>query len=242
MQVPPEISVKGFKMTPAVEKLLEKQIDRLEKVCDYITSVRVAIEKEQNRHQTGNPYRIRLDIRVPPNHELVTKHQSVIHKDMRVPPKNEAEPEAALNRLPKLPKYEVLSTAIRNTFDSARRQLEKLVELQRKNVKNHPNNQVMGYVEKINRDEDYGFIRSNDGQQVYFHKNSTLHDEWERLQVGTGVRFVEEEGEKGLQASSLELVDKPGASEMHSELHELPVVSVNTKLTRKRTRAGISAA
>ncbi len=242
MQIPPEITIKGFEMTPSIEKLLENQIERLEKVCDYITSIRIAIEKEQNRHQTGNPYRIRLAVRVPPNHELVTRHQSVIHKDVRIPPKTETEAEIIPNRLPKLPKYEPLPTAIRNAFDAARRQLEKLVELQRKDTKMHPHNRVMGYIEKLFRDEEYGFIRSNDGQHIYFHKNSTLHNEWERLQVGTGVRFVEEQGEKGLQASSLELVDKPGVSEMHNELHELPVVAKNTKLARRRTRAGIPAA
>lgn len=242
MRIPPEITVKGFEMTPALERLLEVQIARLEKVCDYITSIRIAIEEEQNRHQTGNPYRIRLDIRVPPNHELVTKHQSVIHRDMKIPPKTENEPEMSLNRLLKLPKFEPLPTAIRSAFDSVRRQLEKLVELQRKEIKTHHNNQVKGYIEKMFRDDAYGFIRAIDGEQIYFHKNSTLHDEWERLQVGTGVRFVEEEGEKGLQASSLELVEKPGVSEMHGELHELPVVAKNTKLARRRTRAGIPAA
>jgi cold shock CspA family protein len=112
--------------------------------------------------------------------------------------------------------------------------MEKLVERQRKEIKTHPQNQVNGFIEKIFRDDDYGFIRSIAGQQIYFHKNSSLHNEWDRLQVGTGVRFVEETGDKGLQASSLEIVDKPGVSEMHAEMHELPVVAVNEKLSRSR--------
>ena len=131
MQVPPEISIKGFEMTAAIDTLLANQIARLERVCDYITSVRVAIEKEQGRHQTGNPYRIRLDIRVPPNHEMVVKRQTVLHNDARIP----AEPEVELEAIPRkelsLRKDEPLPTAIRYTFDSARRQLEKLVERQR---------------------------------------------------------------------------------------------------------------
>ena len=60
--------------------------------------------------------------------------------------------------------------------------------------------------------------------------------------MGTGVRFTEEPGEKGLQASSLEIVDKPGVSEMHAELHELPVLAVSKKLARVRARAGVPAA
>jgi ribosome-associated translation inhibitor RaiA len=98
MQVPPEISIKGFEMTAAIDTLLQKQIARLERVCDYITSIRVAIEKEQSRHQTGNPYRIRLDIRVPPNHEMVVKRQTVLHDDGRRPSEPETELEMESKR------------------------------------------------------------------------------------------------------------------------------------------------
>ncbi len=233
MQVPPEISVKGFEMTGEVDTLLQNQIARLERVCDYITSIRVAIEKEQGRHQLGNPYRIRLDVRVPPNHEIVVKRQSVLHENLRNTPEPEAELERISKRSLSSRKDEPLPSAVRRSFDSARRQLEKLVEVQRKDVKIHPQNQVMGFVEKILRDDNYGFIRSIEGQQVYFHKNSCLHGEWDRIEVGTGVRYVEEVGDKGLQATSVEIVDKPGANEMHSELHELPAVNTGKKLLRK---------
>jgi cold shock CspA family protein len=233
MQVPPEISLKGFVMNLEIDTLLQRQIARLERVCDYIISLRVAIEKEQGRHQLGNPYRVRLDIRVPPNHEIVVKRQTVLHEDVRTPPEPETEPEminkqAVLSRR----KDEPLVVTIRSTFDSARRQLEKLVERQRKEVKTHPQNEIMGFIEKLFRDDEYGFIRSLEGQEIYFHKNSSLHGEWERLEVGTGVRYTEEQGEKGLQASSIEIVNKPGVHEMHQEMHDLPTVARSRKLSR----------
>src|SRR4030042_3032 len=56
--------------------------------------------------------------------------------------------------------------------------IEKNASSQRRDVKSHPQNQVMAYVEKLFRDKGYGFLRSLDGQQVYFHKNSCLHGEW----------------------------------------------------------------
>ncbi len=242
MQVPPEISIKGFQMNNDIDVLLQKQFTRLERVCDYITSIRVAIEKEQGRHQLGNPYRIRLDVRIPPNHEIVVRRQTVLHEDRREITEPEAEPEMVSKKFLSSRKDEPLPSAIRRTFDSARRQLERLVQIQRKEVKSHPQNQVMGFVEKIYRDDDYGFIRSLEGQQIYFHKNSSLHGEWERLQAGTGVRYVEEPGDKGLQATSMEIVDKPGASEMHTELHELPAIDTGRKLTRRKVRPGKSAA
>ena len=37
-----------------------------------------------------------------------------------------------------------------------------------------------------------------------------LHDAFERLAVGTEVRFDESEGDKGPQASTVQIVNKPG--------------------------------
>jgi len=117
---------------------------------------------------------------------------------------------------------EILPSLIRRTFDSARRDLEKEVEMQRGEIKNHPEQQVQAVVDKIFPAKEYGFLNTLDGQRVYFHKNSVLHRHWAKLTPGTIVRYVAEVGEKGLQASTVDLVDKPGASEMHDGLHELP--------------------
>ena len=66
-------------------------------------------------------------------------------------------------------------------------------------------------VEKLFADEGYGFIRTLDGaRQFYFHRNSVLHDDFGRLSVGTEVRFNPQAGEEGPQASSVQIVAKPG--------------------------------
>jgi cold shock CspA family protein len=117
-----------------------------------------------------------------------------------------------------------LQALIRRTFDSARRQLEKETEKQRGEEKTSAQLQTQAVVEKIFRDEGYGFLRSLDGQQVYFHQNSVLHDHWNTMTAGAIVRYVPELGEKGLQASTVEMVNKPGVAEMHNELHDLPII------------------
>ncbi len=199
MQLPPGIVYAGVERTPALDGVVHKQIAKLERICDYIVSIHVAIQNYTPRRRTGNSYRVRIDTRIPRGHEIVVKRVSVASRQ-----------------------FEPLPAVILRAFKSTQRQLGGLVERQRHEVKSHPQNQVAAFVEKIFRDEGYGFLRSLDGQQVYFHKNSCLHGEWERLTVGTGVRYAEEQGERGPQASSLEIVDKPGAREMHEELHDLP--------------------
>ena len=159
---------------------------------------------------------------------MVVKKQSTLHVDTRSPINPEevtGKPTSITSR-----KDEPLPAVIRDTFNSARRQLQKFVERQQGKVKTHPLNEVTAFVDRIFPAEGYGFLRSLDGEQIYFHKNSTLHGEWERLEVGTGVRYTPQEGDKGLQASSVEIVNKPGAREMHDTLHDLPEV---TKPNRK---------
>ena len=57
--------------------------------------------------------------------------------------------------------------------------------------------------------EDHGFIRTREGRELYFHRNSVLNDEFDKLGIGTGVCFVAEAGGKGPQASTVQIVDKP---------------------------------
>ena len=53
-----------------------------------------------------------------------------------------------------------------------------------------------------------GFIETADGHEVCFHRNSVLDDAFDRLTVGSEVRFVEELGEKGPQASTVHEIGK----------------------------------
>lgn len=189
MQIPPEISFKDVRKTPGIEDLINRKIAGLEKICRHMISCRVAVEQPQKHQERGNPYQVRISITVPPAHELVSK-ELASKGDMHDP----------------------LETVIAKTFDSAERQLKELTERQRGEVKTHPHQQVMGVVYQLFDDKDYGFIKTVDtGQDIYFHRNSVLHGDFDRLTIGTGVRFAAEDGEKGLQATTVEIVYKPGA-------------------------------
>jgi cold shock CspA family protein len=251
VQVTPEIVLRGMEMTPYIDKLVTRGMAKLEQVSGHIISTRIALEQAQGRRQSGNPYQMRIEIRISERPEVVVKRSSKALK--RIPDgtdesqtevalKDEAQPERSqlTGRRPVRKRgmqEEPLPALIRRTFDSARRELEKVVDKQHGEVKTPAQQDVSAVVEKIIREKEYGFLRTTDGQQVYFHRNSMLHNHLDRLTVGTVVRYTLEMGEKGLQASTVEPVGKPGVAEAHGQLHDLPQLSTPRKSTVRGRRS-----
>jgi cold shock CspA family protein/ribosome-associated translation inhibitor RaiA len=184
MQIPLEISYRDVPKTEAVDNLIREKAKKLEQVCDHITGCRIAVERPHNNVKIGNEYRVRLDITVPPGHEIVVSKE---------PGKNDM--------------HDSLTTVIRDAFDAASKQLQKISAIQRRETKSHPEQEVGAIVSKIFPGEGYGFLRTVNGREIYFHRNSLLNMEFEELKEGRGVRFFEEDGEKGPQASTVQVIN-----------------------------------
>ncbi len=64
---------------------------------------------------------------------------------------------------------------------------------------------------RVFAEEGYGFIATPDGRDVYFHRNAVVEGGWQKLDIGTDVRFTEAEGEQGPHATNVTLLDsRPG--------------------------------
>lgn len=185
MQVPLEINFNGVDRSEWSEDFIRRQVERLERYAGDMVSCRVAVEQPHRRQTRGNPWHVRVEVTLPPKHELVASAEPV-----------EVQPEVELR------------TVIRDAFRAMERQIKKTVQRRRYEVKTHE--QPLALVTRLFSDEGYGFITTPEGRDIYFHRNSVLHNGFERLGVGTAVRFAEEEGEEGPQASSVQIVDKPG--------------------------------
>lgn len=185
MQLPLEINLRNVRKTKSIESIIQEKVTKLEQVCNYITSCRIAVEKIQKQQKKGNPFRVRIDLNLPPNHEIVVHRESTEND----------------------PPY-ILGALIRDAFDIARRQLQKQIEKQRHEIKVHPTNEINGIIQKLFREQDYGFIQGLDGTEIYFHRHSVLHGDFNRLEIGTGVRYLKKDGEDGPQASSVQIIDR----------------------------------
>ena len=92
--------------------------------------------------------------------------------------------------------------AVREAFDIARRRLQDYGRRQRGTVKASAR-QPRGRVAQLFPIDEYGYIEAEDGHEVYFHQNSVIDGKFEKLQIGAKVRYAEEDGDKGPQASTV---------------------------------------
>ena len=127
MTIPLEISFRGIESNEAVKNLIRQQVARLERVCNYMVSCRVSLERRSE--QARSPYLVRIDIKIPPSHQLIIKETSTVG--------NKEQP---------------LATVIRQAFDSARRKLDKLVDLQHGKVKSHISHKAVPSLEVASKE------------------------------------------------------------------------------------------
>jgi cold shock CspA family protein/ribosome-associated translation inhibitor RaiA len=182
MQVPLQITFKEVDHSDAVEAKIRERVDRLDQYYSRIISCRVVISKTNRHHHTGNLFTIHVDLRVPGDEISISRDSGLdhAHKDIYV--------------------------SIRDAFDAAKRALEDYVRRKRRDVKTIEK-PPHGHVLQLVRDDGgFGFIQTDDGRKIYFNSRSVLHGQYDHLQVGMEVRFAEEAGEKGPQASTVELV------------------------------------
>lgn len=179
MQVPLQITAHDFPLSEPVEAEIREKAAKLDLYYDGIIGCRVVVEAPIRHHRRGGPYNVRIDLTVP-GAELVVNKQA----------------------------DEDLSVAIREAFDAMRRRLEDYARRQRGQVKTHEEAQLHGRVSKLFPHEGYGFLETPDGREVYFHYNSVLDPGFASLEIGTEVRFVEELGAEGPQASTVAIVGK----------------------------------
>ncbi|MDE2230271.1 MAG: HPF/RaiA family ribosome-associated protein [Alphaproteobacteria bacterium] len=181
MQLPIQITFRKMAPSPAVEAHIRERAADLERFFGRIMACRVVVEASTRRQRQGNIYHLRIDLTVP-GREIVVR---------RDPPEHHA--------------HEDILVAVRDAFDAARRQLEDHARAVRGDVKSH---ETPDHGRVVRLFPDYGFIRVNDGSEVYMHRNAVVGDGFDRLVEGDEVRFVLQEGEMGPQASTVVPIGK----------------------------------
>lgn len=177
MKTTPQIDFQGMEPSDHFRDQIIKQIERLEDRYGRLTACRVVVKGPGGRHHTGGLYDVHIHLSLPDEREVAVERTP--HQDER---------------------FQDFEFALHDAFNRAVRQLQDQVGRMHGKVKHHEEAPI-GVVKRLLLEDGYGFLESADGREIYFHRNSVLEPGFDSLQLGQRVRFDEEEGEKGPQAS-----------------------------------------
>lgn len=177
MQSPLEISWHGVDKSEALEADIRQHVEKLETFYDGIISCRVSVEKPHGRHRQGNLYHLLIEVKVPGG-DIVVKRDPAQHHA-----------------------HEDVYVSLRDAFDAVKRRLEDYARKRRGQIKHHDNDALRkAKIERIFSTDGYGFLLTPDAREIYFDENAVTGMQFEHLQVGMQVSYIEEMGNEGPQA------------------------------------------
>ena len=183
MQEPLQIAFHNMASSPPLERRVRELFGRLERYYDGIVSARVVLEAP---HKQAHKSTLGISISVGvPGRDIVVKREQRIH---------EADNHNVW----------VLTEA----FEAAGRQIEEYSRIRRRDVKAHAPDQRYARVVRLYPEQDYGFVETPEGQNLYFHRAVVRDDKYDDLAVGGEVMYTpaHAEGAMGPMASGIRVI------------------------------------
>jgi len=184
MAIPLQIAFENLEPSASIEARVEREAAKLERFAHRINMCHVTVIGRSRAHRHGGLFRVRIRVTGPGDTDIVAARNPDLdhaHEDVQV--------------------------AIRDAFNALRRRLQDRGRRLAGDVKHHEA-PPHGRIARLLHDDGYGFIRSSDGHDVYFHRNAVVDGDFDRLKEGAEVRFVETEGDRGPQASTVHPLGK----------------------------------
>ena len=207
MKIPLQITFRNMAPSAAIESNIREKATKLDSLYDAVMSCRVIVEAPHRHHRKGKAYLVRIDLTVPGGELVIDRAPKRLEAAKSRPSEEPVKEFAEVHEPSKHAAHEDVYVAIRDAFNAAARKLQDHARRRRGKVKLHET-APLARVVKLFPVEDYGFLQTSDGREVYFHKNSVLAPGFDRLEVGNEVHFAEEMGEKGPQASTVRVAGK----------------------------------
>lgn len=173
MQHEPMITWRNIPRSDAVEAIIRKRIAAIEKFCPEAVGLRITLDAPQKLRHAARGFDVRLHLEVPgPDLDVArtVRHGHAADDIVR-----------AVNAA-----FTALETRVK--------QFRRIMGGQQ--IKHHPDI-LHGEIVELEPELGYGFVRADDGREVYFQKDGLLTGAWDDLEIGARLRFRELDGEKG---------------------------------------------
>ena len=186
MQIPIEIAFHNLPKSDWAENEIRDHVARLEGIYDRLTTCRVRVDQRASNAGNTIPPVVRIELSLPGRKDIVVAH----------------EPDH-LQRKFQAPD---LRNAINEAFRIAERQLTQYKDQLKDRTAaagHEAAHEMRGQVAEITPAQDYGFLLTASGGLLYFHRNSLLSGDFDRLKRGDDVYYVEDMGDTGPTAKKV---------------------------------------
>ena len=183
MQIAPVIAYRNLDPSPAVASIVERRTKKLEALFDRIVGCEVTLEALQKRKVHARILRAHLVLHLP-------------GPDLSVE-RSVAQGSA----------QEDLILAVNRAFSAAEKLLKRQKAIMAKLEVKHHAALLHGEITFLEPELGHGWLRADDGREVYFQKDALTGGDWDALSVGTRLRFRKMDGEKGAYATGVTPID-----------------------------------
>jgi ribosome-associated translation inhibitor RaiA/cold shock CspA family protein len=186
MQVPLEVAFHNVEGSDWAEAEIRDRVADLEKIYERLTSCRVRVDQRATNSSGTIPPVVHIELGIPGHKDVVVSH----------------EPDHLMRKYQRPD----LHKAINEAFRIAERRLIDIKE-QRDGRTKEPHhdalNQALGQIAEIDPGGEFGFLLTQEGGVLYFHRNSVLSGNFDDLRRGHEVYYVEDMGDTGPVASKV---------------------------------------
>jgi ribosome-associated translation inhibitor RaiA/cold shock CspA family protein len=186
MQIQPEIAFRNCEKVDWAEDQILNHIERLEEIYDRLITCRVRVDQRNDNTNHTIPPVVRIEISVPGHKDIVVAH----------------EPDHLQRKFQAPDLKNAINEAFRIAEDRLARYKEQLTDRTAPGT-HEAANEMLGQIAEITPAEDFGFLLTASGSLLYFHRNSLLSGNFDRLERGDEVYYVEGLGDTGPTATKV---------------------------------------
>jgi cold shock CspA family protein/ribosome-associated translation inhibitor RaiA len=179
LDYPVHVTFHGVERDDQLEESIRSYVAHLPRFHPRIHGVDVTVTSTRS-HRTGNQWRVKIRVSIPGRDVVGGDHHSRARE------------------------HENPFYALSDAFRAVERQLADDNRMRKGFIKSRSEESLQqALVARL--DDDHGFLETPDGRDIYFHRHSVLDDRFDDLLIGGVVRFAEEQGEQGPQASTVHM-------------------------------------
>jgi ribosome-associated translation inhibitor RaiA/cold shock CspA family protein len=186
MQIQPEIAFHNCEKVDWAEDQILDHIERLEDIYDRLIACRVRVDQRNDNANHTIPPVVRIEISVPGRKDIVVAHEpGHLQRKFQAPDLKNAIHEAFRIAEDRLSRYkeQLTDRTAAGTHEAA--------------------TEMLGEIAELTPAEDFGFLLTASGGLLYFHRNSLLSGNFDRLVRGDEVYYVEGLGDTGPTATKV---------------------------------------